>query len=76
MDPSANLAEQLRLAERLEDPNKDPWYREHGMPGDAARLAELVLALDQWIRRGGGVPDRWHVAVHAAQDVTGMGKVR
>jgi hypothetical protein len=26
---------------------------------DATRLAELVLALDEWIRKGGFLPTRW-----------------
>lgn len=48
MDPNANLEEQLRLAEAILD---------EGEEGN--RLAELVLALDEWIRRGGFLPEAW-----------------
>jgi hypothetical protein len=51
MDPNANLAEQLKLAARILDgaaPEED-----------AERLAELVLALDEWLRRSGGLPREW-----------------
>lgn len=51
MDPDANLREQLTLARRLV---------EHSNP-DIAKLAELVLALDGWIRRGGFKPRAWTV---------------
>jgi len=49
VDPNANLAEQLELARELVD-DENP---------DAARLAELVIALDEWIARGGFLPLRW-----------------
>jgi hypothetical protein len=29
------------------------------MAVDAARLAELVVALDEWVRRGGHPPEQW-----------------
>lgn len=53
MDPSTNLADQRQLAARL--------LRTYdaGRPidgDDAAQLAELVLALDDWRRRGGFDP--------------------
>lgn len=56
MDPNANLAEQIRLADRLESDDTGP---------DAAaalRLAELVLAMNEWIRGGGFLPDAWNRA--------------
>jgi hypothetical protein len=52
MDPDANLKEQLRLAERLlseETPDND----------DVTRLAELVVALDDWLAGGGFLPKGW-----------------
>jgi hypothetical protein len=56
MDPNANLKEQLELAKRLIDDNTDQ---------DAAyRLAELVLALDEWIRKGGFLPEAWDKQLH------------
>ena len=48
MDPNANGAETIRLAhDILNDPDADT---------DAARLAELVEALDGWISKGGYLP--------------------
>jgi hypothetical protein len=56
MDPNANLEEQRRLAARIIEDG------ESGMGvstihGD--RLAELVLALDEWIKNGGFLPEAW-----------------
>lgn len=58
MDPNANLAEQLRLARGIQACADD------GAPidvDDATRLAELVLALDEWLRNGGFRPAAWGV---------------
>lgn len=49
MDPDANLDEALELAVVLERYEDD----------DARRLAELVLALNEWISRGGFLPAAW-----------------
>jgi hypothetical protein len=52
MDPNANLAEQRRIVTRVIA----------GDDSDAAhlaRLADLVQALDEWISRGGFLPDAW-----------------
>lgn len=49
MDPDAALTELLELAE----------IGAEGDEVDAARMAELVLALDGWICRGGFCPARW-----------------
>jgi hypothetical protein len=56
MDPHANLEEQLNLASRLiyEQENERP-----SKPQDIIRLAELILALDTWIKRGGALPSEW-----------------
>ena len=60
MDPDENLKEQLALSKRIEK-----WFERGGeehaaqIGDDAARLAELVLALDEWIRRGGFLPRAW-----------------
>jgi len=53
MDPDANMCEQLSLAKLIVN---DPY---HICPGDFCRLAELVLALDEWIQNGGFLPRRW-----------------
>lgn len=52
LDPDANLEEMLSLARVVGE--SEP-IRE----GDAARLAELVQALDGWISKGGFLPKRW-----------------
>ena len=53
VDPNANLAEQLRLAKSFLDSDSLP------EDVDVVRLAELVVALDQWIRSGGFLPHPW-----------------
>lgn len=56
MDPDANLNEQRRLASRIvERLENDRLVNEN----DYARLADLVLALDEWICRGGFLPKDW-----------------
>jgi len=53
MDPDANLKEQIELAEA---------FREQGefVPvNDVTRLAELVVAMDNWLRNGGCLPTAW-----------------
>lgn len=55
MDPDANLAEQRRLAARLVEAEPDS----PGFAADACRLAELVLALDEWVGGGGFLPAAW-----------------
>jgi hypothetical protein len=56
MDPNANLNEQLELAERIAARRG---IESDDDAADAARLAELVLALDDWIVQGGFLPGRW-----------------
>lgn len=51
MDPTANLEEQLRLAKRIQDGVADGWAPD--------RLAELVLAPNEWIIGGGFLPRQW-----------------
>jgi len=52
MDPDINLREQLRLAQEILE-------TEEGIAWRANELAELVLALDQWLTAGGCQPERW-----------------
>jgi len=71
MDPNANLREQLELArnllaldaekKRLRRLGKTSEFIEILRQGrrDAARLAELVEALDGWMTAGGALPTRW-----------------
>lgn len=44
MDPDSNLEEMLEIATALQD---------------ESRLAELVVALDGWLRGGGFLPQAW-----------------
>jgi hypothetical protein len=59
MDPNAALAEALTIAKRFVNWERDTadYYvlEETG----AERLAELVIALDGWIRNGGFLPANW-----------------
>ena len=51
MDPDANLAKQLVLAKGIVD------YESHlGDQDDIEELAELVLALNEWVTNGGSIP--------------------
>lgn len=53
MDPNENLKEQLKLANDIVNTDLE------GDDLDPMRLAELVLAMDQWMRAGGFPPDDW-----------------
>ena len=58
MDPNANLTEQRQLAQRIIDDEESG----QGMSKrDADRLAELVIALDEWLSSGGFKPAAWQV---------------
>ena len=56
MDPTANLNEQLVIAERIMRHMDEDRYPDEQ---DARRLAELVEALHNWIRNGGFLPAQW-----------------
>ncbi len=64
MDVNANLSELTTLAASLavtiETGVSDP------SPDDVARMAELVIALDEWITRGGFLPTRWQTVTPPA----------
>jgi hypothetical protein len=56
MDPNENLRRQIELARRLQMQAD----REKAIdPLDALELAELVTALNGWIRKGGFLPVVW-----------------
>lgn len=64
MDPNANLAEQLELARQsqaINDAGGDELTEDQELElvAIATRLAELVLALNEWIARGGFLPAVW-----------------
>jgi hypothetical protein len=52
MHPDTNLREQLFLASKI-------LYEGEPLREDVDRLAELVLALDEWIAKGGSLPKQW-----------------
>lgn len=58
MDPTANLQRMLNLARKIirradrEALNKTD-------SEDAVFLAELLQGMDQWLNKGGHLPDRW-----------------
>lgn len=62
MDPNANLEEMLKLAKRLLE-EEDTRSIVH----DSNRLSELVLAMDEWMSRGGFPPKKWEKTVRAAE---------
>jgi hypothetical protein len=51
MDPNAALKELRQLAGRFEKGEDEP--------GDGARMGELFDALDDWLSRGGFLPQGW-----------------
>lgn len=69
MDPDANLDEQLRLTKEIQE-ILDACAEEGGYPPStegkralaqqAGRLAELVEALNNWIKGGGFLPATWN----------------
>jgi hypothetical protein len=58
MDPTANLTEQINLADEM--------LRGTSVPSsqDAFRLAELVTTLHEWITSGGFLPNQWNKEIH------------
>jgi hypothetical protein len=57
MDPDANLKEQLELAECI---NLCQDRGEKCSQVDAARLAELVAELNEWLLKAGAFPAAWY----------------
>ncbi len=56
MDPTANLQDQINLANGIKtiaDAGGDP------LGEDSVQLAELVIALHDWIKGGGHLPQQW-----------------
>ncbi len=67
MDPDANLQEQLEIARSVvrnieqREGNAMPDLSEAEIADAADRLAELILALDEWLRHGGFLPHPWSI---------------
>jgi len=53
MDPNANLREQIEIATRIVF---DPYDR---YDTETVRLAELVVALNDWMKAGNAPPASW-----------------
>lgn len=58
MDPNAALAEALDAARAIQDGDEE-WHT-------ADKLAERLLALDEWLTKGGFLPGRWSPATRPA----------
>jgi hypothetical protein len=58
MDPNANLRE---IRELVKSGNATNDAGNDIGAHDASRMVELVEALDEWITRGGFLPDRWEI---------------
>jgi hypothetical protein len=59
MDPNENLEETRDLAEKLHDVGDVLVGPVVADADDALRLCELTRALDQWVMRGGFLPEEW-----------------
>lgn len=56
MDPTANLKEQIEIADQILEDEEDDTDPD---PADAVRLAGLVHALHHWMQKGGHLPEQW-----------------
>lgn len=60
MDPNVNLAEQRSIARCLLDMHDSGNVLDAGeIEENAIMLADLVIALDEWITKGGFLPTTW-----------------
>lgn len=59
MDPTANYAEQIRLAKMMRNCDEHDHAHECHCLEDEDRLVELVLALNDWIQGGGHLPKQF-----------------
>lgn len=55
MDPDKTLEKMLRLALKTQE----QWDPDEGVGIDALELAELVIAMHEWITNGGYLPKAW-----------------
>lgn len=61
MDPNANLAELRKLATELTDGR---YLSKDDANEKACRLADLFVTLDEWITKGGFLPEKWMDCVY------------
>jgi len=60
MDPNATVKEAVELAKQITEAIDNDRQVDSA---DADRLAQLVIALDTWLRKGGFLPDAWQYYV-------------
>src|SRR5256885_15364981 len=65
MDPTANLLEQLAIAGHVRDCDAARADLCRQCIAGINRLAELVWALDEWVRHGGFLPEAWRASLPA-----------
>lgn len=53
MDPDKTLQEMIALAQKVLDGETYPDL------DDTDQLAELIINLDEWLAKGGALPQRW-----------------
>jgi hypothetical protein len=68
MDPTECLREILELAHEILQNDDDPVETFTGH--EPVRLAELVEALNDWILKGGFLPESWQDKRHVLQQLT------
>lgn len=59
MDPTENLKRQLLIANGILDNYGAAEYDYERLASDGAQLANLILALNEWINKGGHMPKQW-----------------
>jgi hypothetical protein len=55
MDPNECLRELIWLCKSIQD-DEHPWFSKDDT---TERVADLVVSLDEWIAKGGFLPERW-----------------
>lgn len=59
MDPNAALLELRRIVSGEAYPSRDEDGAFYDAQGQAMRMAELFEGLDEWLSRGGFLPEDW-----------------
>lgn len=72
MDPNASLTEQRLLRLRIWDNLEKESPNQTQLAEDADRLADLMLALDDWLVRGGALPRAWGLRYRDTSDTKGV----
>lgn len=59
IDPTANLEEQLQLSKQILSDAETENATVEALQEDLIELAQLVVALDDWLRKEGALPKQW-----------------